>query len=434
MFHNVNFISLSVKNNWFDLVTQLIKSECGHYLSSNPATMDLTEHILLAIREKNYKMLNHLIMNGANITKVYRGLSPLVLAAHLEDERLCCMLINSGANVNHCARSIGVSQTPLSIAIKGGLDKAVRMLLLLGADPNNILDWSTASSENIQGVFGTIVPARSSILHMAVAKNNLSIVRALVKSGASVMQQNSVGDTCLHQVIRGTQDYSNLQIAKFLINTITDNDSKEMNGNVNAQNSLGQTPLVLAISIKHIELAQLLIESGVDLNIVDNNKYSVLHYAVLEESEEVLLAAIRAGAVLNDVENLSPLHLAVIKNKDWAVDILQEEGADPFLCSPKGETILHLAVTSKSLSMVERCLTYGLPVNAKTDKGDTALMLAARQEGLHICEAIISAGAYLNERDKNKETALCLSVYFGLEENAKLLIAEGADLNLGDSQ
>ena len=48
---------------------------------------------------------------------------------------------------------------------------------------------------------------------------------------------------------------------------------------------------------------------------------------------------------------------------------------------------------------------------------------------------LVKRGANLNMKDRNQEeTALSQSVYFGHEENARLLIREGADVNLCDKR
>ena len=51
------------------------------------------------------------------------------------------------------------------------------------------------------------------------------------------------------------------------------------------------------------------------------------------------------------------------------------------------------------------------------------------------CEILIKRGAHLNIKDRNQqETALSQAVYFGYEDNAQMLIREGADINLSDKR
>lgn len=58
-----------------------------------------------------------------------------------------------------------------------------------------------------------------------------------------------------------------------------------------------------------------------------------------------VLSLIRAGADINavDIDKQTPLHFAAIKGDDWIVKILLKNGADRSLLNKNGETALDVA-------------------------------------------------------------------------------------------
>lgn len=206
---------------------------------------------------------------------------------------------------------------------------------------------------------------------------------------------------------------------------------------IDARNMRGQTPLIVAITRRNVDCALLLLEAGANPEVTDKDFLTPLHHAVQRGSDVLALALLRAGCTVDAHKKSipTPLHEAVKNNDYTIVDILLEFNADFQLSTPMRESPLHLAVQSRGEELVGLFMDLGLDRNAKTKTGDTPLMIAARQDSAAICEQLIINGANMDCRDHNqRETALILSVYFGFEENAKVLIAHGANLNITDKR
>ena len=77
----------------------------------------------------------------------------------------------------------------------------------------------------------------------------------------------------------------------------------------------GRTALSLAAEMNRIEAIQLLLDHGADISTIDDQRKGVLHYAVssLQCSTSLVQVLLRQGAPFEepDVENMTPLHIAV---------------------------------------------------------------------------------------------------------------------------
>lgn len=108
------------------------------------------------------------------------------------------------------------------------------------------------------------------------------------------------------------------------------NDYPELDMNIQSKD--GATPLLLAVSLDKIEIAEILIEKGADVKIPD-------------------------------IEGITPLHLAVQLPNDNAdfVKILLLNGADPFLKTKNGNLALALAINSENTKIIKLLfsLMYG---------------------------------------------------------------------------
>jgi len=100
------------------------------------------------------------------------------------------------------------------------------------------------------------------------------------------------------------------------------------------------TPKIGGLSILHmmtfmnkISLMQILINLGANINIIDNNEQTPMHYAVMSNSLETVKFLIKKKADINMQDNTgnTPLHLAVINNCFDIVESLIANNVNPFI-------------------------------------------------------------------------------------------------------
>ena len=180
-----------------------------------------------------------------------------------------------------------------------------------------------------------------------------------------------------------------------------------------------RSPLVLAVSGNHGEVAKVLVRAGADPNTPyvdgEGEKHNLLFDAIMVENEEFSVLLIEKGADIyhSDEKKVSTLLQAshrgladVVKallgeyaangsKKDY-VDVASEDGITPLTAaSSEGHTeCVKLLIDAKA------------DVNAKDKDSTTSLMAAAARGHFDVVEIIVAAGAEVNEQNVDGHTAL----------------------------
>ena len=112
---------------------------------------------------------------------------------------------------------------------------------------------------------------------------------------------------------------------------------------LNAENQLGETALMMAAINNQLELAKLLIEQGADVN---KPGWTPLHYAATRGHREMMRLLLDHDAYIDSESQngTTPLMMAAYSASPLAVKLLLEEGADPTLANHGNATALDLAI------------------------------------------------------------------------------------------
>jgi ankyrin repeat protein len=188
------------------------------------------------------------------------------------------------------------------------------------------------------------MPALCGPIHAAAEKGKIEKVVTLLQDHPELVSSiDKFGNTPLHLAALNNQ----LEVARLLIANGADVNalSKKSVRNV------GMTPLHAALlSFHHKEMVDLLISRGADVNAGDTLKQTPLHYAVrndLKADVELLLAN---GAEVNsrDIHSATPLHWAVQSHYLDMVELLVANDAD--INAISGCTPLALALAQERAS------------------------------------------------------------------------------------
>lgn len=131
-----------------------------------------------------------------------------------------------------------------------------------------------------------------------------------------------------------------------------------------------------------------------------------------------------------------PLSFAAQFSTVDVVDLLVDGGADINLTDKEGKTPLHSVMDDEKMvkCLIEHAPTDIVSFVNKQDKyGRTALHEAALVSEVETVKMLIDVGADVNIQDKLGDTALHEAAYYDRDENVKALIEGGADVNIQNS-
>jgi ankyrin repeat protein len=140
------------------------------------------------------------------------------------------------------------------------------------------------------------------------------------------------------------------------------------------------TPLHAAAGAGCVDVVDLLIKAGADVNAKDDFGWTPLHYAAARGNVEIIRRLVAAGADIDaeKFDGKTPLHVALDMSKEEAALELINAGADIVKADGEGRTPLHWAARRCLVRVVEELLRRGAPVNAVDAEGDTPLHHAVK--------------------------------------------------------
>jgi len=170
----------------------------------------------------------------------------------------------------------------------------------------------------------------ASPIYSAAIRNQIDIVKMLITKGASVKTSLRDGCTILHSIAHGNTTFT-VELIDLLINNGFD---------INAIDKHGQTALFLACFRKDSSLADYLLEKGADVN---SGKKTPIYAAASFSSASLVAKLIDKGANINDQSSPqkdTPLHYAATEGNIEVIKFLLEQGADTKLTNSLGRTAL----------------------------------------------------------------------------------------------
>ncbi|KAJ7383809.1 hypothetical protein OS493_025680 [Desmophyllum pertusum] len=289
----------------------------------------------------------------------------------------------------------------------------------------------------------------SGLLHWAVGNGYTGISKVLMKCGlCGIDAPNSLKETPLHvaakeRIQRPGRRFDptwkslqqktplhfaawsgHLQIADVLIQNGSD---------VNARNILGQTPLHLAAENGHKHIAEVLIEHESDINARNILGKTPLHLAAENGHKQIAEVLIQHGSDINAGNDFgkTPVHLAAWSGHRNIAVVLIQYGSNVNVRNIIGQTPLHLAAANGHKQIAKALIQHGGDINAGNNLGQTPLHLAAANGHKQIAKALIQHGGDINAGNNLGQTPLHLAAENGHKQIAELLIQHGGDINDG---
>lgn len=318
--------------------------------------------------------------------------------------------------------------------------------------------WEDLIAEDELEAFQKLVlPASDTTkcLRMCIEKGAVRIAQYLISTLEDPNQLDEAGQGPMHYAVLHDQ----LLVVESLL-------SRSAEVDLRTSTELQATPLMFACSRNHPEIFKLLIDRGADVNAMDAKGDPVANWAAYYGNRAALSALVGKGVDLSirtkhgdaaDVllrlwhdpqdlqvfagsslekpisEKQQELFHAISQRRASEVRTLIDEGMDPNTTDAYGTPLLHQAVLTADLGLVELLLSYEVDLNAFNRVGQTALTLAARWGHLEQLERLLKAGADPNAAGQDYQlTPLMGSVIGRNLEITNILLEAGASIDHKD--
>ncbi|XP_009074540.1 PREDICTED: palmitoyltransferase ZDHHC13 [Acanthisitta chloris] len=184
-----------------------------------------------------------------------------------------------------------------------------------------------------------------------------------------------------------------------------------------------------------LERCRELVEAGYDVRQPDKENVTLLHWAAINNRQELVKYYISKGAVVDQLGgdlNSTPLHWAVRQGHLPMVMLLLKCGADPSLIDGEGFSGIHLAVLFQHMPIIAYLIAKGQNIDTTDLNGQTPLMLAAQKAmGPEPTRFLLKFNPSLNAVDNvQKNTALHWAIASGNTSAVDLLLEAGASLDI----
>ena len=271
------------------------------------------------------------------------GFTPLLFAARVGDLESARLLLAAGADVNDTGPD---GASALVVATHSGHRALARFLLERGANPNAAIVGYTA-------------------LHAAVLQGDLKVVEALLDHGASPNAQ----------ITQGTRVARNGQVLYL------------------GEHLLGATPFALAAKFIEVKIMRVLLDAGADAALPLKNGWTPVslaagagwRYGTWDRRDRALIRLPAAQHELYDERRTLE-----------AVKMAAEAGSDVNAVDEDGNTALHYVVDKGFPDVVAFLTESGAKVNVENKRGQTPLTRFARRRPEVSDEATRATGDLLH--------------------------------------
>lgn len=367
-----------------ELVYQLVQA--GAYVDV-PKNQENYAPLHVAVERGDLEMTRKLLKGGANPNGGFcanrQWLTPLQQASRLGQDHLVQLLIDYGAEVNGLP-FFSRGRTALQEAASWGHVSVVKLLLTFGAKINlaraeydGISAIEAAAAGNHQGlvqlflgkepdIISSDPVAKGRIIGLALGhwKCDVAFLELLLKGGAVVDNaESSQSEMPLLQKAVRLKSFREVQFLVAAGAEVSQRWERNYPGNV--------TALQESVSKRNIDIAQLLLDRGADVNAPANKNggKTALQTAVSQKYHEMVGLLVQHGADVNGLP-----------------------------CPVRGRTALQEAASSGLVQLTQYLLTCGANVNAPAARlgGVTALQGAALNGYISIVLMLLRAEADVN--------------------------------------
>ena len=355
-------------------------------------------------RNGSYEIVNFFAAMGTDIKlQTNLGWNCLHIAALHGHLTLCKILTNKHNFDVQIADNAG--WTALHYSARNGSYELVNFFAAMGTDINlkTNLGWNC--------------------LHIAALFGHLTLCKTLVnKHKFNVHIMDNDGWTALHYSARN----GSYELVNFFCGAETD---------INLKTNDERNIFHIAADYGHLGLGKTLINKhNFDVQISDKYGWTALHFAVRNDSYELVKFFVDIGADVNLKTNLgwNCLHIAALYGySTLCKTLVNRHNFDVKTEDSDGWTALHYSARNGSYELVKFFAVMGTNINLKTNLGLNCLHITALYGHLPLCKTLINKHNFDAQiADNDGCTAFHYSARNGSYELVKFFIDMGTDINI----
>ena len=288
--------------------------------------------------------------------------------------------------------------------------------------PTTIISMLLSSGSAMMGLFFGVAATRDVVFINAVKNRNVKRMEFFLKLPLIPADPKMDVSKGVPAITHASEN-GHVEVVDILIQAGVDVNQKHQDW--------GRTPLHVASRRGHVEVVNFLIQAGGEVDIQNEMYETPLHWASECGHVEVVKILIQAGGDINsrDERGSTPLHVASGSGHVEAVDILIQAGAEVNCHTEKGDTPLHEASYNGHVKVVNFLIQAGGEVNQQDGKGATPLLRASENGHVEVVNRLIQAGGDVNCQTEMGDTPLHDFSKSGHVEVVNRLIQAGGYVN-----
>jgi ankyrin repeat protein len=292
--------------------------------------------------------------------------------------------------------------------------------------------------------------AGRSVLHYAVLKRRLDVVKVLLNNNVDKEWQDDYGKTAFFyaqdcpaatfMLRHGTEveAVTDRHKSTGLINTawLGDREGVEFymreGASINAVNNFGETALASCAQHGDVQIVEMLLKGGADTEIATEGEWTALLQAIRYGREDVARVLLRHGAKKRAKlkSGNSTLAEACWRKHFGIARLLIEAGSSIETRDLQKATPLFKAAYEGDVDFVRWALQAKADVHAKNEASLTPLYVACERGHSEVATLLLDAGAHHQTKTPAGWTPMAIAASRGRNKCIKALLQHGADPNL----
>ncbi|MBO7454059.1 MAG: ankyrin repeat domain-containing protein [Alphaproteobacteria bacterium] len=417
------------------------------FLSYIKSKSQATDLMVWAAKSNQQGVIDYLIGNNVDVNGTINGQNSLYQAIFNKNLELADHLILNGAKFNAKDK-----ENLLFNAIDTNNLENVKYLIGKGVNigyTKLVGGFGCKGKKPFSGLVGEFgCKNKESFLDRAVSKKYFDIAKYLIENGAEVHNLQK------HQVLSFVIENDSLDLVKHFISKGVD---------VNLIDGYKRTLLHNAVIYNKFDIVEYLVNNeGININAQDSSLYTPLLYAAEKKHTDIAELLIKklvekddTGSLLNTMGNITnvqsgssfrpiqnnsqdaktPLYEASQNGFLDIVKLLAENKADLNMRTNNGVSPTEIAIQNNHVDIVKYLIEHGVNVNETDNNGMSLLshaIVTNSENSVDLVKYLIEKGAKINKQSNDGWTPLHEAVQAGNKEIVQILLDHDAFVNAAD--